>query len=155
MTASGVPLAGQIPVRPLGTQPTEVNVGQRLRGNRAGGVQKLRDAWRCRAGRRRALARQLRQTAACSAPPSRFDRLTVPVLLNRVSGMRAEMITLASALEHTEDASPVTVAIVDRLLHDGTSPLYDERAPELQLASALAAAQRSLTASPEDLAAEQ
>jgi len=118
-----------------------------IAGNHRGRVQTLRDAWKCRAGRRRSLARQLRRTAACSSLPSRLDRLTVPIRLDRVERVRVEMVSLASALERSEETSPVTIAIVDRLLHDGASPLYDERATESQLASALSAAQRSLTVS--------
>jgi hypothetical protein len=93
-----------------------------------------------------ALARQLRTTAALTQPPSRLDRITVPVLLDRVARARTELLALASALEHEAHPSPDCVAIVNELMHDGSGPIYNPSVPEAELTRALTEARAGLTA---------
>ena len=71
----------------------------------------------------------------------------MPFVLKRVARVRGELISLANVLEFAHHASPGSVAIVERLLRDGTSPLYDERTPESQLTSTLRAARTGLVTS--------
>jgi hypothetical protein len=103
-----------------------------------------RRAWAVRPRRRRALARELRRTAALTEPPSRLDRVAIPVLLDRVATARAEMLDLAVALECSSDPDPDAIAIVRKLLRDGCSPIYNPNAPATQLTTALSAARTAL-----------
>ncbi len=103
-----------------------------------------RRAWAVRPRRRRALASELRRTAALTEPPSRFDRLTIPVLLDRIASARIQMLDLAAALECSSDPDPDAVALVRKLLRDGCSPIYNPGVPAIQLTAALSAARAAL-----------
>jgi|GEM_PF-3112442 len=123
-------------------------LGEILRTSRYGrwrsDVRAFRRAWAVRPRRRRALAHELRSTAALTEPPSRFDRATIPVLLDRVATVRAEMLDLAVALECSSDPDPDAVAVVRKLLRDGCSPIYNPNVPATQLTAALGAARAGL-----------
>jgi hypothetical protein len=92
----------------------------------------------------RALARELRKTAALTEPPSRLDRLTVPVLLDRVAAAQREMLDLAAALERSSDPNPEAVAIVRELLRDGCSPIYNPNVAATEPTTALGTARAPL-----------
>ena len=76
---------------------------------------------------RQALAAGLRRTAALTQPPRRFD--TCPILTDRVATVRPELLQLADALEHTNDLSPASVALMNELLTNACSPLYNPNLP--------------------------
>jgi hypothetical protein len=66
-----------------------------------------------------ALARELQQAACSTCRPSRRGAsAVVPVLHDRV-------LEVAIALEHAQDADPSCVALIQELLRDGASPLYN------------------------------
>jgi hypothetical protein len=115
-----------------------------MRHRLANVVKAQRRAWSLRPKRRRALADQLRRTAALTEPPSRLDRITIPVLLDRVASARVEMLALATAIERATEPDPSCVAIVSELLHDGCSPIYNPSVPGTQLTAALSAARDGL-----------
>jgi hypothetical protein len=94
--------------------------------------------------RRRSLAHQLRESVSSRQPPSRFDGCAIPVLWNRATAMRAEVLDIASALEGGIDHDPVCVAIIRELLSDGTSPLYNPNVPEAVLRATLGRASGGL-----------
>jgi hypothetical protein len=95
---------------------------------------------------RRALANWLRQTAAPTQPPRRFD--CCPVLPDRVAAVRAELLTLADALEHSTDPDPASVALIHELLADACSPLYNPNAPADDLHATLTRASTAIAAQP-------
>jgi hypothetical protein len=72
---------------------------------------------------RQALAGGLRRAADPNQPPSRFD--CCPVLRNRVSVVRTEMLDLACALDQASAPDPTSVALIRELLTNGCSPLYN------------------------------
>jgi hypothetical protein len=73
---------------------------------------------------RRALARELRQAANPTNPPSHL-RLRRPVLRYRAAAVRLELLEIAALLEHAQNPNPGPVRAVRELLRDRTSPLYD------------------------------
>jgi hypothetical protein len=85
---------------------------------------------------RRALARWLRDTAATTQPPTRFD--ISPVLRDRVADVRADLCELASTLQQHRDPDPACVALLRELLRDGASPLYNPNVPAADLQLTLA-----------------
>jgi len=92
---------------------------------------------------RRALAAGLRRAADPIQPPRRFD--CCPVLVDRVVGVRGEMLALADDLEQTLAPDPASVALVRELLTSGTSPLYNPNLPVEHLHTALSQARAGLT----------
>ena len=72
---------------------------------------------------RQALAGGLRRAADPNQPPYRFD--SCPVLRDRVSVVRTEMLDLARALEQAPAPDPTSVALIRELLTNGCSPLYN------------------------------
>ena len=72
---------------------------------------------------RQALAGGLRRAADPKQPPHRFD--CCPVLRDRVSVVRTEMLELARALEQAPAPDPTSVALIRELLTNGCSPLYN------------------------------
>ena len=76
---------------------------------------------------RAALARWLRETAATTRPPTRFD--ICPVLHDRLAHVRTDLRELASALELDRKPDPACVALLRQLLSDGASPLYNPNLP--------------------------
>jgi hypothetical protein len=76
---------------------------------------------------RAALARWLRETAATTRPPTRFD--ISPVLHDRLAHVRTDLRELASALELDRDPDPGCVALIRELLRDGAGPLYNPNLP--------------------------
>jgi hypothetical protein len=75
--------------------------------------------------RRRALARDLRAAVTDSERPSKVQGCQVPLLLDRVAAVRAELLDLARELEDGSDRDATNVALASELLRDGASPLYD------------------------------
>ncbi len=92
----------------------------------------------------RRLANSLRQTAAPSQPPRRFD--CCPVLPDRVAAVRAALLTLASTLEQNPDPDPTSVALIHELLTNACSPLYNPNLPADDLRRTLARAQAGIAA---------
>jgi hypothetical protein len=92
---------------------------------------------------RRALARALRQTAACTEPPCWLDRCTtplrctVPPLADRVEAVRPDLLHAATALERNHDPDPASVALVRELLSADASPLYNPNTPATDLQATL------------------
>ncbi len=97
-------------------------------------------------GYRRALAAGLRRTAASTQPPRRFD--CCPVLPDRVTPLRAELLDLADRLEQAQHPDPACVALIRELLVNGNSPLYNPNLPADDLHSALNRARAGITAQP-------
>ena len=93
---------------------------------------------------RRALAHGLRRTVAPNQPPARFD--CCPILRDRVAAVRPELLDIAAVLEQADDPDPVSVALIHELLHDGCSPLYDDRVAPADLEATLRRARVGLTA---------
>jgi hypothetical protein len=54
------------------------------------------------------------------------------------------MLDLAAALEQAAHPDPACVTIVNELLHDGCSPIYNPSVPETQLTTALTNARSGL-----------
>jgi hypothetical protein len=96
--------------------------------------------------RRRALAHGLRRTAASTHPPTRFD--VCPILLDRVTPLRIDLLQIADALDQTRNPDPTAVALIHVLLTDGRSPLYNQGVPSADLHFALSRARAGLAAQP-------
>lgn len=95
-------------------------------------------------GGRRALAHELRATAALTRPRCRPDLALVPVLYDRVAAVRPQLLDLAAALEGGRNPDATCVALVRELLRDGRSPLYNPNVPVDQLHALLIRALASL-----------
>jgi hypothetical protein len=92
---------------------------------------------------RRALAQGLRRTATPTQPPARFD--ACPILPDRVAPLRSELLELAHELERARHPDPASVALIQELLHDGASPLYNPNVPAARLRTTLDRARAGLT----------
>jgi hypothetical protein len=77
----------------------------------------------------------LRQTAAPTQPPRRFD--CCRVLPDRVAAVRPALLQLAGALERNTGPDPASVALVHELLTDGCGPLYNPNVPTEELRRAI------------------
>jgi hypothetical protein len=97
---------------------------------------------------RAALARWLRETAATTRPPTRFD--VCPALRDRVADVRSDLCELARALEQHRDPDPTCVALLRELLRDGASPLYNPNLPPACLHWTLARVRAGLIPANED-----
>jgi len=97
---------------------------------------------------RRALARDLRRAAASTERSAKARGCQVPLLLDRVTAVRSELLALASELEHGSDHDATKVALVHRLLRDGASPLYDPNVPVSSLYDMLSRARGAGRRSP-------
>jgi hypothetical protein len=78
---------------------------------------------------RRALARDLRGIVASAEAPSRVAGCQVAALRDRIAVVRSELLDIAAAVEHGEDADPACLALLHALLRDGGSPLYNPNVP--------------------------
>jgi hypothetical protein len=76
---------------------------------------------------RRQLALGLRRSAAPTQPPPHLD--PCPVLRDRVARVRPQLLELACLLEQAHNPDPTFVALVQELLRDGASPLYNPNVP--------------------------
>jgi hypothetical protein len=95
---------------------------------------------------RRKLADGLRRAAAPTQPPRRFD--CCPVLSDRVAAVRPALHQLATALEHSTDPDPASVALIHELLTSACSPLYNPSLPAEDLPATLVRALAGMTAQP-------
>jgi hypothetical protein len=95
---------------------------------------------------RRKLADGLRRAAAPTQPPRRFD--CCPVLPDRVAAVRPALLQLATALEHSTDPDPASVALIHELLTNACSPLYNPNLPAEDLPATLVRAHTGMTAQP-------
>jgi hypothetical protein len=83
--------------------------------------------------RHRALARELRAAVASTRTPSRVSGCQVPVLRDRITGVRSELLDIATALDQGRLIDAVCVALLHALLRDGGSPLYNPNVPVAHL----------------------
>jgi hypothetical protein len=77
--------------------------------------------------RRVAIARALDQALANAEDPRVRMSAAVPLARRDVRAARSSLRDLAAALREDGEVSPRGVALAERLLTDGTSPLYVER----------------------------
>jgi hypothetical protein len=97
---------------------------------------------------RHALATSLRQIVVdLDRRPSRFE--LVPILRDRVTGIRSELLEIAAVLENAADLDPVSVALIRELLRDGRSPLYNRNCPAIDLHDTLRRAHAGLRLGPD------
>jgi hypothetical protein len=89
---------------------------------------------------RKALARDLRR-AASTERSAKVRGCQVPLLLDRVTAIRSDLLELASELENGADHDATKVALVRQLLRDGASPLYNPSVPISSLHDMLRRAQ--------------
>jgi hypothetical protein len=134
----------QLAAEPSGAHALSETLGTVGQRSRRGDSRAPWRTWGVRPRRCRALARELRRTAALTEAPSRFDRITVPVLLDRVAAAQREMLDLAAELERSSDPNPEAVATVRELLRDGCSPIYNPNVAAIELMTALGAARAAL-----------
>lgn len=97
------------------------------------GMSRLPEVAECQArlvsaGRRHQLAARLRAVADTAAAP--FDgtprSTSTLVLVDRVAGVREQLLEVAAAVERVDHPDPVTIARLWQLLSDGArSPLYN------------------------------
>ena len=95
---------------------------------------------------RQTLAGGLRRAADPNQPPYRFD--CCPVLRNRVSVLRTEMLDLACALEQSPAPDPTSVALIRELLTNGCSPLYNPNLSTEELRATLTDARAGMDRPP-------
>jgi hypothetical protein len=124
-----IPGPATTPTRP--TSDDEHGVIERWRERRAA----LKRARLVSARSRRALAKGLRRTANPNQPPARFD--TCPLLLDRVTPERPQLLAIAAALEQAHHPDPTCVAAIRELLTNACSPLYNTNLPATDLHTTL------------------
>lgn len=73
---------------------------------------------------RRSLAAGIERTLAAAEHPSRALTSAVPLQRREILAARAGLLALAAELGGTDEVQPRGVALVQRLLTDGDSPLY-------------------------------
>jgi hypothetical protein len=93
----------------------------------------------------RRLVASLRRTAARAGTPPAPGRRRELLLVHRAGAVRADLLALASAIEHTPEPDPEAVRTLLRLLTDGCdSPLYNERIHPSELLATLYYARRRI-----------
>jgi hypothetical protein len=80
--------------------------------------------------------------ASPNTGPPRFD--TCPTLLDRVAGVRDELLQIADGLEQATDPEPSCIALLHELLTNACSPLYNRNLPAADLHSRLARARAGI-----------
>lgn len=135
-----------------GTQtPTSVSANgaapRKLKAPAGTRIANVRASSRRARRRSRMLARWLRRTVTCADEPDPVRRRHLPLLRDRVTAVRADLLEIAALLDRVDNPDGGILALLRALLTDGCdSPLYNDEIHTSELRATLYYIRRQLDA---------